>query len=134
MADVWLPDALAVKYPNAAREWGWKYVFVANRFSTDPVSGVARRHHLGESQIQKLVRGAGIQAGIAPPVPPQALRHAVATNLLASGPDLRMVPALLGRANGRTTRIHTHGVNRDDRGAIRTIGRTRGKKSACKAQ
>src|SRR3546814_17955789 len=85
MADVWLPDALAAKYPNAAREWGWQYVFVANRFSTDPVSGVARRHHLGESQIQKLVRGAGVQAGIAKTVSPHTWRHTFETPLLESG-------------------------------------------------
>jgi integrase len=72
---VWLPNALAVKYPNAPREWGWQYVFPAAGFSTDPRSGAVRRHHVDDKRVQRAVKSASVKAGIAKQVSPHALRH-----------------------------------------------------------
>ena len=67
--DVWLPDALSVKYPAAGRAFGWQYVFAASGFSTDPRSGVVRRHHVDEKRIQRAVKSAAVGAGIVKQVP-----------------------------------------------------------------
>jgi len=72
---VWMPEALAVKYPSADRSWGWQWVFPASQRSVDPRSGVQRRHHVGEQVIQRAVREAAARAGIHKPATPHALRH-----------------------------------------------------------
>lgn len=113
---VWLPDALAVKYPNAPTQWGWQYVFVASGLSVDPRSGVSRRHHLDESGIQKLVRRVAQQIGLVKPVTPHTLRHSFATHLLETGYDIRTVQELLGHSDVSTTMIYTHVLNRGGRG------------------
>jgi len=117
-ADVWLPDALAVKYPGAPREWGWQYVFAARKYSIDPRGQAERRHHIGEKQIQRYVKKAALLAGIAKPTSPHTLRHSFATHLLQTGYDIRTVQELLGHSDVTTTMIYTHVLNKGGKGVI----------------
>jgi integron integrase len=103
-----MPDALARKYPRAAESWNWHWVFPAPELSTDPRSGVRRRHHLYEQRLQRGIRRAAQAAGLTKPVSAHALRHAFATTLLQSGYDIRTVQELLGHADVSTTMIYTH--------------------------
>jgi len=112
LGSVYLPYALERKYPGAARNWNWQYVFPSDRLSADPRTGVIGRHHVDESGLQKEVRRAARAAGIQKPVGCHTFRHSFATHLLESGSDIRTVQELLGHADVKTTMIYTHVLNR----------------------
>jgi integron integrase len=120
---VWLPHALARKYPNAGRDWCWQYVFPAVKRSHDVQEGVWRRHHVDESMIQKAVKTAAKRAGIFKKVGPHTLRHSFATHLLEDGYDIRTVQELLGHANVKTTMIYTHVLNKGGQGVRSPLDR-----------
>lgn len=106
--EVELPYAMDRKSPGAAFSWEWQYVFPAAGFSKDPHSGHVRRHHVYETSLQKAIKKAAKQAGIAKPVGPHTFRHSFATELLRRGYDIRTVQELLGHKDVRTTMIYTH--------------------------
>lgn len=115
-AGVWLPNALGRKYPNAHKSPGWQFLFPSTSLSFEPGTDKLRRHHVDESSINKLLKRAAAECGIAKDVTSHTLRHSFATHLLESGADIRTVQEQLGHSDVKTTEIYTHVLKRGARG------------------
>jgi integron integrase len=120
-AGVFMPDALAKKWPKAQYEMAWQFVFPSLVYSIDPRSNIERRHHISPDQIQKAIKRASNKAGINKRVSCHIFRHSFATELLRQGTDLRCIQEILGHSSIETTQIYTHVVGLHERGMISPV-------------
>jgi len=111
--EVFMPGALAKKYPSASREFRWQYVFPGKNLSNDSYTNITRRHHVLESGLQKAVKVAVEKAGLTKRVTCHTFRHSFATHLLENGVNIRVVQELMGHADVKTTEIYTHVMQKD---------------------
>jgi len=118
-----LPHALERKYPNAGKEWGWFWVFPAKNRSEDPRSRIVRRHHIYERSLQRDIKQAARELGLAATVSVHTLRHSFATHLLDNGYDIRTIQELLGHKDVNTTMIYTHVLQKGGRAARSPLDR-----------
>jgi len=123
--EVYLPNALSRKYPNAAIELKWQYLFPSAKLSIDPRSNKVRRHHIHENSLQRNIGRAGKIAQINKKINCHSLRHSFATHLLESGYDIRTVQELLGHADVSTTMIYTHVLNKPGVSVISPLDRAK---------
>jgi integron integrase len=121
-----LPAALGRKYPNAATQWGWQYLFPSHNVSRDPYTGQSNRHHLYDQTVQRAVKEAVRKAGIVQPASCHTLRHCFATHLLEDGYDIRTVQELLGHSDVKTTMIYTHVMRKGAKGVKSPLDRPAG--------
>jgi len=114
--EVYLPEALDRKFPHAAREWKWQYVFPSSKLSIGPRSRKKRRHHAHEAAVSRAITKAVRQSGITKKASAHTFRHSFATHLIEANYDIRTVQELLGHASVETTMIYTHVLNKGGRG------------------